>query len=519
MPLSYIVSMAEIMENKAPVEMAARRFLTFRCGRHLYALPADEIAEIIRTPPVSQIPQSPKSLLGVANLRGSVLPVASLRALLGHEEKNADSSARAIVLEGAAPIAIAVDAVDALVSLDHEPIETRQTELAGEPGEMLRGMFKAASQQHAAKILDIQGLLTAAFVQRSKTKRTPGIAPQGRLTHQFDEKKQLQRMLVTFEVASQEYAFGLDAVQEIIPAPETIALIPRTETLVLGVTAFRDRLLPLLSLRGLLGFAQEDKPDQYEKVIVTAVAGTLVGLVVDRMCAIVRADLQQIDPTPSMLAARTGGETKISAIYRAENGQKLIPILAQEQLFREDVMKRLGDRSDAPEQQHFPTGAIQKNESQFLVFRLGAEEFALPIVAVDEVTRVPDQITRVPKTPKFLEGIINLRGEVLPVIDQRRRFNLAEFQGDQRRRRLIVVRTDSHRAGLIVDSVSEVLRTANKAIEAAPELTNETTRLIHGMINLDTSGRIVLLLDPAELLNRAERKMLDQFGSARHAVS
>ena len=58
------------------------------------------------------------------------------------------------------------------------------------------------------------------------------------------------------------------------------------------------------------------------------------------------------------------------------------------------------------------------------MFRLGDDEFGLPIEAVDEVARVPDQITRLPKTPKFLEGVVNLRGEVLPVVDQRRRFDM-----------------------------------------------------------------------------------------------
>ena len=66
----------------------------------------------------------------------------------------------------------------------------------------------------------------------------------------------------------------------------------------------------------------------------------------------------------------------------------------------------------------------QREERQFLVFRLGDDEFGLPIEAVDEVARVPDQITRLPRTPKFLEGVVNLRGEVLPVVDQRRRFDM-----------------------------------------------------------------------------------------------
>ena len=148
-------------------------------------------------------------------------------------------------------------------------------------------------------------------------------------------------------------------------------------------------------------------------------------------------------------------------------------------------------------------------ERQVLVFRLGDDEFALPIEAVDEVTRVPDQITRVPKTPKFLEGVINLRGDVLPVVDQRRRFDMPRFEGAGRR--LIVVRTERHRAGLIVDSVSEVLRRAEDAIDPPPDLTGDISRLVLGVINLAERGRIVLLLDPVELLTRAERELLDAF--------
>jgi len=147
---------------------------------------------------------------------------------------------------------------------------------------------------------------------------------------------------------------------------------------------------------------------------------------------------------------------------------------------------------------------------QVLIFQLGDEEFGLPIDAVDEVARVPDRITRIPKTPKFLEGVVNLRGEVLPVIDQRRRFDMPAAKNPEARR-LIVMRAGRHRAGLIVDGVNEVLRCSSDSIGEAPHLSGETTRLVRGVVNLEASGRLVLLLDPAELLTRAERSLLDAF--------
>jgi len=154
--------------------------------------------------------------------------------------------------------------------------------------------------------------------------------------------------------------------------------------------------------------------------------------------------------------------------------------------------------------------ASETDELRFVVFRLDDNEFALPIDAVDEVARVPDQITRLPKTPKFLEGVVNLRGEVLPVIDQRRRFEMQPTTASGHRR-LVVVRTERHRAGLIVDSVTEVLRCAPDLIKPSPDLTGEALGLVNSVINLEASGRIVLLLDPSELLTRAERGLLDSF--------
>ena len=113
---------------------------------------------------------------------------------------------------------------------------------------------------------------------------------------------------------------------------------------------------------------------------------------------------------------------------------------------------------------------------QFLVFRLGDEEYGLPITAVDEVAAAPGQNHPFAENPrKFLEGVVNLRGDVLPIINQRRRFEMPDYTGPAGRQRLIVVRTQRHRAGLRVDEVSGVLTTAEDRIDAAPGLKNETT--------------------------------------------
>lgn len=492
---------------------AQRRFLTFRVGERRYAVPAEEVEEVVRVPPIARLPQSPKALLGVANLRGSVMPVVSLPAVLGRPAGDAGGAARAIVLSGICSAALVVDAVEGLVSPEAGRIDGQQAELTAEPGERLAGIFPIGGGEDVARILDLPQMLASVFGAQAAPRRAGPRHSAAPPLHDETGKAADQRVLITFAVAGQEYALPLQGVREIVALPAAVAVVPRSESVLLGVVAHRDSLLPLMSLRGLLGFSEPGTPVEREKVIVTSIGGVLVGLVADRVRAVIRADPALIEPAPPMLAARAGGEARIAAMFRGEGDRRLISILAPDRLFREDVMRRLGSPSDSSDPAAANGRENHAESVQFLVFRLGAEEFGLPIGAVDEVARAPHAITRIPNAPAFLEGVINLRGEVLPVIDQRKRFGLPTHTGPGAER-LVVVRTERHRAGLIVDSVSEVLRASAMAIEPAPELIERTSPLVEGVVNLPARGHMVLLLDPDALLNQAEHDLLDRFAGA-----
>jgi purine-binding chemotaxis protein CheW len=495
--------------NTAPTS-SDRRFLLFRAAERLYALPTDEVREVIRMPQIAAVPQSPKSLIGVANLHGTVVPVASLRALLGKGDGVANFS-RAIVLAGDEPVAIAVDGVETFDTVAESQIERGQAVLAAEPGELLRGAFPSTARLGTAKILDVRSLLEAAFRKKSSKTREAGESRKIAAAQHVSETKADTRTLVTFIVSEQEFALALEIVSEIIELPTRLALVPSSEALVVGVISFRNSLLPLLSLRGLLGFDLNADKGYAPKVVVTAVRGIPLGLVVDGMRSIVRADNGLIDATPDLLAARTGGETKIAEIYRGEEGRRLISIITPDTLFREEVMEHLEKQMSHSVSRPSAPDSVNERQSQFLVFRLGDEEFCLPIGAVEEVAVMPDQVTRVPKTPKFVDGVVNLRGDVVPVIDQRHRLDLAKFAGEGRRRRLVIVRSGKNRAGLIVDSVSELLRVADSAIEPPPGIADDGTELVQGVINLPASSRMIMILDPGELLTPAEQDLLARF--------
>ena len=184
-----------------------RRFLTFRLDQRLFALPSEDVTEVIRMPSAARVPQAPKALLGIANLRGAVLPLASLRGLLNIDEAGTPGAC-AIVLSGASPAALAVDSIEALVTVASAHIETRQAELAAEPGEVVTAAFSVEGRG-IAKVLDIRTLLDTAFARRAAHKPqttlravTPGRPDRRSIDDDAD-------VLVTFDVADQEYALAL----------------------------------------------------------------------------------------------------------------------------------------------------------------------------------------------------------------------------------------------------------------------------------------------------------------------
>ncbi|HID11269.1 MAG TPA: chemotaxis protein CheW [Candidatus Latescibacteria bacterium] len=138
-------------------------------------------------------------------------------------------------------------------------------------------------------------------------------------------------------------------------------------------------------------------------------------------------------------------------------------------------------------------------------FKLEGEEFGVPIQSVREIIRMQN-VTRVPHAPEFVEGVINLRGQVVPIVDLRKRLGMPPKESD-RLTRIIIVEPDGELAGFIVDSVTEVLRLRGDQIEPPPEMAVRVEqRYITAVGKLD--DRLLILLDLQQILSPEEREQV-----------
>ncbi len=145
-------------------------------------------------------------------------------------------------------------------------------------------------------------------------------------------------------------------------------------------------------------------------------------------------------------------------------------------------------------------------EHQLVVFDLAKEHYGVDIAAVEGIIKM-QPITVVPHTPAFVEGVTNLRGEVLPVIDLRRRFGLPTDVTRGKDTRIVVVEIDGKKVGMVVDAVSEVLRVADEAIEPpSPIVTTVDSAFIRGIAKVDE--RLIILVDLARVLSTDEQASL-----------
>ena len=356
-----------------------------------------------------------------------------------------------------------------------------------------------------ARLLDLDGLLAEHFEALS---RRSGIArvTGSEVSKEFREARGDEATLVSFVVSRQEYAIPLERVSEIVALPPDVAIVPRSEDFTLGVTSIRGRLIALVSLQALLGLRFELGESSRARILVTRMGGGLVGLVADGMKDILRVPVDTIDPVPSVLS-RGAGEAEIQGICRLDGGRRLVSVLSTDRLLRD--AGRNGFLSAGSQEDEAMISADRTGEvtEQFVVFRLGSEEFGLPVSAVDEVIRLPETLTRLPTAPNFVEEVMNLRGQVIPIIDQRQRFAY-QRQDETRQARVVVVTIDHMKAGFVVDSVSEILRVPAEQLRPAPELAGDQGRIIDRIANIEVAGRMILLLDAKELLNRAEKDLL-----------
>lgn len=155
-------------------------------------------------------------------------------------------------------------------------------------------------------------------------------------------------------------------------------------------------------------------------------------------------------------------------------------------------------------------GSPTKPSTQFVGFRLADQEYAFRIEQIQEIVK-PDRVTRMPQVPDYIEGVSNLRGTIIPIVNLRRLFSLEAKEADEETR-TIVVNIGSKTIGCTVDSVMQVIRITPDQIQPAPDLVkSEGAAYVLGFAKLES--RLIVLLEIQELLDPSKMEQVREIAS------
>lgn len=472
-----------------------------------FGLDINAVKEIVRLPKITPVPRAPDYVEGVANLRGNVLPIVNSRTRFGLDSTGDSDSNRVVVVElNGHPTGLIVDAVREVMHVSRADVEVAPAVVQSIDGRFLKGVVKLNGGKRLVLLLDHDAILDVTA--QAATAASAADHGRGVERAQTEAASEAHEHLVTFRLAEEEYGIPIMDIQEIIRVPR-ITGVPNAPGGVIGVTSLRNRIIPVLDLRTKFGLppCPNDARRDEERCLVVNVGGAAMALRVDAVNQVLQVPQTTVERTPAIVG---GGaeDNQIRGIAKLDGGKRLVMLLAVEALVTRAELKDMGQMTGGKAGAEGTRSAAdaEQDERQLVTFKVADEEFAVDIMQVQEIIRL-EKVTKVPHAPGFVEGVVNLRGSVLPVIDLRKRVHIGtKVYSDATR--VVVVDLKGVKTGIIVDSVSEVMRVHTRHIEPAPAIVRSRygDEIIEGVGKLNNGERMFLLLRAAELLGVAPRE-------------
>jgi chemotaxis signal transduction protein len=446
-----------------------RQLVSFQIGREEFAFPMEHVREILRVQTPKEVPGAPEHLLGVLTVRGQILPIVDLRRLLRQTSFAAD-----------------LVAACRLASTEYQAWLTQTASASGANPDLHK--VTAAAEQLRTWL--------SAFNSSSQS-LTETLATARGLNEHITKQA---------SAAADQDVKGIEALNKDIVAS--------AKAIVAALDTFGEQVE---------GSIHED-----QRIIVVDSKGFQLGLVVDHVNEVLGVQDDAIEAPPNV--AHDQG-VSLSGIAKLDDGNRLILLLATGSLLDHKVLAKIaagaegegtgaavatsaeetktGDKIDDKKKEE-ETG--QGEEVQLVTFLLGQEEYGIPIEKIQEIDRL-SKITQTPKAPKFVEGVTNLRGEVIPVLSTRMLFAL-ETKASDDHTRVIIVDLGGAKTGLVVDSVKQVLSISKRNIAPPPASISSGTdgQFISGLGKVEDGKRMIVLLDVEKVLTRGEQSELAALG-------
>ena len=444
-------------EEKSKEGFEEIQLVTFLVENEEYAFPIETVREVLRVGNITEVPNVVPYVVGILTIRNSVLPVIDIRKLFGMKLL-----------------------VDELM---------KELEMM----EKISKQWVDGFRQSIALGTGFRNEIDADKTQLGRWTENFRTASEG-IGKAVQELRYANLKMYEIGKSILVTSKDLSIDENLIIVDKN--LIPVYKQLELKFEQMKDAIMREIS---------ED-----QRILVVEINGKPVGILVDRMQQVIRVLKATLENPPVILSSEKSEALK--SIVKIDEGKRIILLLNEKRVITSERIQELEGLNNNIEnkldEKLMSANVSSNDEIQVVTFRLGKEEFGIGIEEVQEINRL-NKITSVPQTQSFIEGVMNLRGNVIPVIELRKRFAMPLKEYDESTR-VIIITIMGKLTGLIVDSVSEVLRLSKETIEPAPAIikTKAETEFLKGVCKLDKADRMILLLAVDKILTFEEQNVL-----------
>jgi purine-binding chemotaxis protein CheW len=453
---------------RADAGAAVELFGSFMLGGDEFALPALCIREVVNFPErMTSVPLSPSYLEGMFTLRGSVIPVVNLGRLFDPAAPAAEASNKIAIIDyQEVQVGLLVHATGEILRVRPEQ-RSRLRYAEGSAQGVVGGTILLEEGRRLVQVLDIDRLVRIENVPQVQSMRASGAETRRQLRVVGE-----RRHAISFRAAGARFAMEMKAIQEIVRVPELAESI-LASSLCRGRMQFRGMQVPVVDFAALAG-GPPAQAHAEQRILVARIGEATLGFLVDEVESILHFASDEVLAIPLLSKERSA----MFAGCVARAGEQDVILLDHEGIFsRSEIGEMdLGHRQLYPAQAGAAAAGQRAGRKVYLSFRVG-ELFALELKQVREIIDHAGDISHPPGMPDYLCGVLNLRQQLISLVDLRRLYGMEAAEGTGK---VLVIEREEGRYGLVVDAVADIVTVDDGKRFAAPSLM-KTSVTVHGL--------------------------------------
>ncbi|MBF0286386.1 MAG: chemotaxis protein CheW [SAR324 cluster bacterium] len=489
-----------------PINEQLHKYITFRVDKELFGVHIDVVQQIISPPTIAHIPRTPEYFLGILNLRGEMISAIDLRMLFQLPKIPPDSDQRIAIMDfHNSRLGVLVDIIEGVINVDLGQVRPLPPLLDPTITDYLIGSFQV-NEETTMLLLDQELLIDPNDFQCQEIPHQDRTNDSGELMPIENEL-----VLLGFEILGEQFVLEVKDVDEIIQLP-SITQVPRASHIIEGVFNLRHEIIPIIRLTRRLGMRDtEIKEDA--NVLVVSLAGVKLGVIVGTIQEVLRIRESEIKQLPNNvtgeLAEHLGG-----IIQKESNGQHTIQsVLLLDKLFSLDELNRISD-FQAKEMQTLQVEESGEEILLLLRFKIAGDLYALRVLQVNQIINMLSSLP-IPQAPSYVQGIINVRGEIITVLDIPRLLK-SPNPLDIKRAKIIIVETNTRKVGFLVEEIVGIAHLSNQIFDFPENWgQHDDEHSLVEAIGKEENGQVTVLLDVFATFHHATQYVEEHFSSSQ----